>query len=122
MAPEPKLGKPAYYSPGPRARRLFSYIGFLARGWAAYVGHVAPLGDATGLQNWFLWLAWGIFAVLQSLRCCCVVELMLLSCFIALLAELLCCLAGGSPTRSTSVQGRRIPKGKCLFGVILGRC
>ena len=27
---------------GPRARRLFSYIGVLARGWAAYVGYVAP--------------------------------------------------------------------------------
>ena len=27
---------------GPRARRLLSYIGVLARGWAAYVGYVAP--------------------------------------------------------------------------------
>ena len=42
MAPGPTQGKPTYCSPGPRARRLLSYIGVLARGWAAYVGHVAP--------------------------------------------------------------------------------
>ena len=35
-------GKPTGRPTGPRARRLFSYIGVLARGWAAYVGYVAP--------------------------------------------------------------------------------
>ena len=39
-------GKPTGWPTGPRARRLFSYIGVLARGWAAYVGYVAPLGVA----------------------------------------------------------------------------
>ena len=38
----PKLGKRSGGCIGPRARRLFSYIGVLARGWAAYVGYVAP--------------------------------------------------------------------------------
>ena len=37
-----KVGKPSGGCIGPRARRLFSYIGVLARGWAAYVGYVAP--------------------------------------------------------------------------------
>ena len=37
-----KGGKPSGGCIGPRARRLFSYIGVLARGWAAYVGYVAP--------------------------------------------------------------------------------
>ena len=37
-----KLGKLSGWPTGSRARRLFSYIGVLARGWAAYVGYVAP--------------------------------------------------------------------------------
>ena len=39
---QPKLEKRSGGCIGPRARRLFSYIGVLARGWAAYVGYVAP--------------------------------------------------------------------------------
>ena len=41
-----KVGKRSGWPTGPRARRLFSYIGVLARGWAAYVSYVAPLGVA----------------------------------------------------------------------------
>ena len=37
-----EVGKRSGGCIGPRARRLFSYIGVLARGWAAYVGYVAP--------------------------------------------------------------------------------
>ena len=38
----PRLGKPTSWCIGPSRAKLLSYIGVLARGWAAYVGHVAP--------------------------------------------------------------------------------
>ena len=31
--------------------KLLSYIGFMARGWAAYVGYVAPLGVAMSARE-----------------------------------------------------------------------
>ena len=37
---------------GPRARRLFSYIGVLARGWAAYVGPKLVKFGVLGLLCW----------------------------------------------------------------------
>ena len=46
-----KGGKLHYYSPGPRARRLFTYMAVLARGLAAYVGYVAPL-DGVLARGW----------------------------------------------------------------------
>ena len=101
-----KGGKLHYYSPGPRARRLFTYMAVLARGLAAYVGYVAPLDVA--MSAIVLPIVHGHVALLAFISF--VAELMLLyqlclalsiHCHVALLALLLtscwygyiCCVA-----------------------------